>query len=523
MNAERTLDKNSVTGLVWSCSLVSQTMTRANCASDIHFKNLRLAKPFVVLALLAMTVCLAACPGEKGTPPVTQTGPNVQAVMTTGDQTKLLAPQPTVSFGQGGSQNALVIAVDATTRYQQMDGFGGSLTDSSAWLIWNKLDSSQQTTLMQQLFSPSAGIGISFLRQPMGASDFTVNGNYSYDDVPSGQTDTDLTNFSISHDTAYIVPLLTQARTINPAVKIVALPWSPPAWMKVNGSMNGGNMITADFPSFAQYFVKYLQAYQQQGIPVYAISAQNEPLNSTSSYPSESLSAADESDFIGNHLGPTLNSAGLNQVKIFGYEHNWDNADYPESVLGSAAGNFVAGTAFHCYAGDVSAQSTVEAAYPGKDLWFTECSGTVGSNFAGDLVWNSEHLMIGATRNWARSVSIWNLTLDQNSGPTNGGCSHCRGVVTIDSSTSPATVTHNVEYYVLGHLGKFVVPGALRIGSNSFGAGSIEDVAFQNPDGSIVLFVLNSSVSTQAFTVRSKGSTFNYVLPAQSVATFEWK
>ena len=498
-------------------------MTKANCTSDIHSKDRRLANPLVFLALLVMTLCLAACPGEKGAPPVTQTGPNVQIVMTTGDQTMLLAPQPTVSFGQGGSQNALVIAVDATTRYQQMDGFGGSLTDSSAWLIWNKLDSSQQATLMQQLFSPSAGIGVSFVRQPMGASDFAVNGNYSYDDVPSGQTDPNLTNFSISHDTAYIIPLLAQARTINPAVKVVALPWSPPAWMKADGSMNGGNMITADFPSFAQYFIKFLQAYQQQGIPIYAISVQNEPLNSTSSYPSESLSAADESDFIANHLGPALNSAGLSQVKVFGYEHNWDNTAYPEAVLSSPAGNFVAGTAFHCYAGDVSAQSTVQAADPGKDLWFTECSGTVGSNFAGDLVWNSEHLLIGATRNWARSVSLWNLALDQNSGPTNGGCLHCRGVVTIDTSTSPATVTQNVEYYVLGHLGKFVVPGALRIASNTFGSGSIEDVAFQNPDGSIVLFVMNSNGSTQAFTVGWKGTTFNYALPAQSVATFEWK
>jgi glucosylceramidase len=491
--------------------------------SDIRFRGRALSAPLVVLALLAMTLGLAACPLEKGTPPVTQTGPNVQVVMTTGDQTKLLAPQPTISFGQGGSQGGLVIAVDATTRYQQMDGFGGSLTDSSAWLIWNKLDSSQQATLMRQLFSPSAGIGISFVRQPMGASDFTVNGNYSYDDVPSGQTDTDLASFSIAHDTAYIIPLLVQARTINPAVKIVALPWSPPAWMKTNGSMNGGNMVTAYFPSFAQYFVKYLQAYQQQGIPVYAISAQNEPLNSTSSYPSESLSSADESDFIANHLGPALNSAGLSQVKVFGYEHNWDNTAYPEAVLGSPAGNYVAGSSFHCYAGDVSAQSMVEAAYPGKDLWFTECSGTVGSNFAGDLVWNSEHLLIGATRNWARSVSLWNLALDQNSGPTNGGCAYCRGVVTINSSMSPATITQNVEYYVLGHLGKFVVPGARRIGSNTFGAGSVEDVAFQNPDGSVVLFVLNASGGTQAFTVSSKGSTFNYALPAQSVATFEWK
>jgi glucosylceramidase len=171
----------------------------------------------------------------------------------------------------------------------------------------------------------------------------------------------------------------------------------------------------------------------------------------------------------------------------------------------------------------VSAQTQVKNAYPSKDIWFTECSGTVGSSFAGDLVWNAEHLLIGATRNWARSISLWNVALDQHSGPTNGGCMSCRGVVTIDDSTTPATITNNVEYYVLGHLGKFVAPGAYRIASNTFGAGSIEDVAFKNPDGSIALFVLNASSGSSQFTVGWKGDTFNYTLPAGAVATFTWK
>ena len=319
------------------------------------------------------------------------------------------------------------------------------------------------------------------------------------------------------------MPLLQQALAINPNARIVALPWSPPAWMKTTGTMNGGNMNTAYFPSLAQYFVLFAQAYEQAGIPIYAISVQNEPLNSTSSYPSEYLAASDESDFIANNLGPALSTAGLGAVKIFGYEHNWDNTDYPESVLASSASANVAGSSFHCYNGDVSAQSTVETAYPSKGIWFTECSGTVGSSFAGDLVWDSEKLLIGATRNWARSISLWNLALDQNSGPTNGGCLNCRGVVTIDTRTSPATITNNVEYYVLGHLAKFVVPGAHRVDSNTFGAGGIEDVAFQNPDGSIVLFALNSGSMPQGFSVGWKSAYFNYTLPAQSVATFQWK
>jgi glucosylceramidase len=447
----------------------------------------------------------------------------VQVVETTGDQAMLLQAQPSVAFASGGSSSSLVVTVDATTQYQQMDGFGGSLTDSSAWLIGIKLSATQQTTLMQQLFSRSGGIGISFLRQPMGATDFSASGNFSYDDMPAGQTDPNLTNFSIAHDTAYIIPLVKQAISINPSLKVVALPWSPPAWMKTTGTMNGGNMNPAYFSSLAQYFVDFAQGYQQQGIPIYALSVQNEPLYSTTGYPSEYLAANDESTFIANNLGPALSTAGLGSVKIFGYEHNWDNTAYPEAVLGSSAMPYVTGSSFHCYAGDPSAQSTVETAFPANDIWFTECSGITSSTFAGDLVWNAEHLLIGATRNWARSVSLWNLALDQNSGPKNGTCSNCRGVVTIDDSVSPANITFNVEYYILGHMGKFVVPGAHRIRSNTFGAGSIEDVAFQNPDGSIVLFALNSGSGATTFTVSSNGQTFNYTLPAGAVATFEWK
>jgi glucosylceramidase len=468
-------------------------------------------------------LCMNACSGSPQTKPPVSVGPSVLVVETTGDRTMLLQTQPSVSFATGGNFSGPVIAVNATTQYQQMDGFGGSLTDSSAWLIWNKLSASQQTTLMQQLFSPSGGIGISFLRQPMGATDFSASGNYSYDDMPSGQTDPNLTNFSVTHDAAYIIPLVQQALSINPNIKVVALPWSPPAWMKSTETMNGGNMNTAYFPSLAQYFVDFVQAYQQQGIPIYALSVQNEPLYSTTGYPSEYLAASDESTFIASHLGPALSTAGLGTVKIFAYEHNWDNTAYPESVLGSSAAQYVAGSSFHCYAGDPAAQSTVNSAFPAKDIWFTECSGITSSSFAGDLVWNAEHLLIGATRNWARSVSLWNLALDQNSGPRNGTCSNCRGVVTIDDSVSPANVTFNVEYYILGHLGKFVVPGAHRIDSNTFGAGNIEDVAFQNPDGSIVLLVLNSASNAGAFTVSSKGQSFNYTLPAGALATFVWK
>jgi glucosylceramidase len=504
-----------------------RTDIRTGAQTDIRISlqehRCEIARHFRLLLLCTACHLASSCPGSAQTMQTAHTGSSVQIVETTGDRAMLLQTQPSVIFTRNGNSKGLVVTVDDKTLYQQMDGFGGSLTDSSAWLIWNKLSASQQTKLMHELFSSRDGIGISFLRQPMGATDFSASGNYSYDDMPASKTDPNLKNFSVAHDAAYIIPLLKQALSINPGLKVVALPWSPPAWMKTSGTMNGGNMILAYFPSLAEYFVDFVQAYQQRGIPIYALSVQNEPLYTSSGYPTESLTANDESTFIAKYLGPALSKAALANVKIFAYEHNWDDTAYPEAVLGSSAAQYLAGTSFHCYAGDPGAQSTVKTAFPAKDIWFTECSGITPTKFANDLVWNAEHLLIGATRNWARSVSLWNLALDQNSGPKNGTCSNCRGIVTIDDSVSPAHITFNVEYYILGHLGKFVLPGAHRIESNTFGRGSIEDVAFQNPDGSVVLLVLNSSKNTEIFTVIFKGNSFDYTLPAGALATFSWK
>lgn len=407
-----------------------------------------------------------------------------------------------------------------------MDGFGGAMTDSAAYLIHNKLTASQQSALMQWFFSSGSGIGLNFLRQPMGASDFSAQGNFSYDDVAAGQTDVNLTNFSIGKDLTYTIPVLKQAFAVNPKIKVEMLPWSPPAWMKASGTMNGGKFNDTYYSSLAQYFVKTIQAYQAQGIPVYSIAAQNEPENSNGSYPTETFTSSEEGTFIANNLGPALANAGLS-TKIFGYEHNWDDPNYPEAILGnSGAYPYLAGTSWHCYAANPSAQSTVQAAYPNKGAWFTECSGETNGSFAGDLGYGMEYLIIGTTRNWAKAVIEWNLALDQNSGPTNGGCSNCRGFVTINDNVSPATITYNVENYVYGHAAKFVQPGAYRVETNSgaIGGGGIEDVAFQNPDGSMVLIAFNDASNSTTFDVNwsPNNTNFSYTLPAKSVATFTW-
>ncbi|MDT8067347.1 MAG: glycoside hydrolase family 30 beta sandwich domain-containing protein [Terriglobia bacterium] len=473
------------------------------------------------VALLAFS--LHGCGGNSSTPPSPPvTGASVTVYVTTGDQSKLLHHEADVQFSATPASGSIII-FDGTRRYQTMDGFGASLTDSSATVITQDLTTAQRTQLMSDLFDPSSGIGLSFLRQPMGASDFSASGNYSYDEMPAGQSDPTLANFSIAHDSVAIIPLLKQAISLNPNLKVVAVPWSPPAWMKTSSTMNGGSVDPAQFAPLAQYFVKFVQAYQAQNIPIYAILPQNEPLYSTSSYPSTEMSATDEANFIGNFLGPSMTAAGLNQVKIIAYDHNWDHPEYPQAVLADAtASAYVAGTAFHCYAGDPSGQVTVHSAYPTKDIWFTECSGTVGSSFAGDLKWNADKLLIGAVRNYARSVSLWNLVLDQDSGPKNGGCSNCRALVTVDNTASPSRVTYNVEYYVLGHLAKFVKPGACRVDTTS-NPGGIETVGFVNPDGSKVLLALNQGASADSFTAQQGTLRFSYTLPAGALATFSWK
>lgn len=477
---------------------------------------------FAFLLALIPASCGGSSASTPSQPPAPTIGTAVSVYMTTADGSKLLAQQTGTNF-TSASATGTTITVDDTVRYQQMDGFGASLTDSSTWLIANKLTDAQRTKLMQDLFSPTNGIGLSFLRQPMGATDFTAVGNYSYDDMPAGQTDPTLANFSIAHDLTYTIPVLKQAIAVNPNIKVMATPWSPPAWMKDGGTMNGGSVPFANYGALANYFVKFVQAYQAQGVPIYAIGIQNEPLYSTTGYPSMYMDAVSQARFIGTSLGPAMQNAGLSSVKLIAYEHNWDHPEYPQTVLTNApAAQYLAGAAFHCYAGDESAQTTLHNAVPTKDIWFTECSGTVGSNFGGDLKWNAQHLLIGTTRNWAKGVSIWNMALDEHSGPKNGGCNDCRGVVTIDTSVSPAKVTFNVEYYSLGHLAKFVTPGAYRIDSNTL-PGTLEDVAFVNPDGSTALLVLNSSNSTQTFSVKSKGMSFSYTLPSGALATFQWK
>jgi glucosylceramidase len=453
------------------------------------------------------------------TPPTGGPSTTVQTWLTTGDHAKLLSHEPNNVLKTGQAASSVpVINVDETTKYQQMIGFGAAFTDASTYLIQMKLAANQREALLQELFSRNnGGLGMSFMRIPMGASDFSLV-DYSYDD---GASDTALAHFSIAPDLVYKLPVIQRAFAINPQLVLMANPWSPPGWMKTSGSMIGGTLKPEDYSAFAGYFAKFIQAYGAAGVTINAISLQNEPQYEPPDYPGMLLDPVTRAELDGHYVGPLFARLGI-KTMIWDWDHNWDLPQEPLTVFADTlASKYVQGVAWHCYKGDVSAQSTVHQAYPAKDAYFTECSGgDWAQDFGSNINYFVGTMIIATTQNWARSVALWNLALDEHDGPHTGGCTNCRGVVTINSTT--AAVTRNVEYYALAHASKFVRPGAYRISSSS-GLAGLSNVAFQNSDDqSIVVLVLNAGAQSSTFLLQWGQKSFQYTLPPSSVATFTW-
>ena len=476
-------------------------------------KQVRRFPLFLALCALLLSSC-----SIFPSPTVSRAGPTVQIWLTTSNGSSHLSPQPNITFGST-TDNASAVRVNESQVFQQMTGFGAAVTDSSAWLIYNRMSSSQRATLMRQLFDPNQGIGISFVRIPMGSSDFSIDGPYSYDDLQVGLSDPNLNHFSISHDHAYILPVLQQARSLNPNLSFMANPWSPPAWMKTNGSMLGtldgvtGTLNSVDYGPLAQYFVKFVQAYQAQGIPISEVTPQNEPEYAPSNYSGMSWSAGGENAFIKNNLSPALKNAGL-ATKILGYDHNWNDANFANTLLNDATTrNDLAGIAWHCYSGSPSVMTKMYNIDPALGAYETECA-----TGAAVTPISTPDLLMQSVQNNAKAVELWNLALDPNNGPHSGGCPDCLGVVTIDQNTG--NVTYSNDYYQVGQYSKFVVPGAHHIASNSLG--SLADVAFKNPDGSKVMVAHNDGSAGSSFQVRWGNQGFNYTLPGGATVTFKW-
>ena len=436
--------------------------------------------------------------------------------LTNPDKSVLLQKQSTVTPEKISSSGLTTIDVDDTETYQSIDGFGFALTGGSAILI-NSMDPEARNKLLNELFNDDENsISVSYLRISIGASDLSDR-VFSYNDLPAGETDPEMKRFSLEPEKKDLIPVLKQILEINPEIKILGSPWSPPVWMKTNGKSKGGSLKPGYYDAYALYFVKYIQGMREEGIRIDAITIQNEPLHPGNN-PSLFMPANEQADFIKKSLGPAFEKAGID-TKIIIYDHNPNRVDYPIQVLNDRdARGYIDGTAFHMYEGKVEAISDVQKAHPDKNLYFTEQWVGAPGNFPNDLKWHVRTLIIGATRNWCRNVIEWNLAADPQQDPhTEGGCTECLGAVTIDGNS----VTRNPAYYIIAHASKFVVPGSVRIKSNI--PENLPNVAFKTPDGKIVLIVLNDSKESYSFQVNYHGKSIKASINSGAVATFSWQ
>jgi glucosylceramidase len=450
---------------------------------------------------------------------VAQSSGKMQQWLTTGDSIMLFQKQALPVLKSTASKPG-VITIDDSKTYQEIDGFGFALTQGSAMPII-KMAAAKRSTLLHELFDTIGNaIGVSYIRLSIGASDLNET-IFSYDDLPKGEVDTTLSKFDLGPDRADVIPVMKEILQINPNIKILGSPWSPPAWMKTNNDTRGGRLIEKYYPVYAQYFVKYIQAMKAEGIVIDAITIQNEPLHPGNN-PSLLMTALEQANFIKNHLGPAFKSAGL-ATKIILYDHNADRPDYPIYILDDTAANkFVDGSGFHLYNGDISALSDVHNAHPDKHIYFTEQMvvqfgrNTKPARPAFNIASPVERIFIGASRNWSRNVLAWNLAANSQFTPytDRGGCSMCQGAVSVDGDT----VTRNLAYFAVAHFSKFVRPGSVRIASNQLAG--LPNVAFKNPAGKIVLVAANTSTEKQFFQIKIKGKSTLVSLPSYSVATY---
>ena len=400
-------------------------------------------------------------------------------------------------------------------QFQKIEGFGYTLTGGSAALL-HQLPSQKRDAILQDIFGQGQNaLNVNYLRISMGASDLDA-AVFSYDDLVAGTVDPDLTKMSIAKDLERLIPILKEIKAIQPNLKLMATPWSPPVWMKDNGQSKGGHLLPKYYATYAQYFVKYIQLMRAEGLTINAVTIQNEPEHGGNN-PSMLMTAEEQTKFIKNHLGPLFKNQGIN-TEIVIWDHNADNPNYPIQILNdSVAKSYVSAAAFHLYLGHESALSKVYQTHPDKKIYFTEQWTGAKGNFAGDFMWHMEHVVIGTMANWSSLVLEWNLANDPNFGPhTPGGCTECLGAMTIAGSE----IKRNVSYYIIGQVAPFVPRGAFRVETKSVNT-QIQSIGFVRPDGKKVLLALNTGKEC-VFTIDFEQKKYNFTLPEKSASTIVW-
>lgn len=446
-----------------------------------------------------------------------QETPDAQEWLTTVDRSALFAHQPEALQFSDAKGDPPVIVVNDMQQFQPIEGFGFALTGGSAQLLM-QMTPERRGELLKKLFTTDGdGIGVSYLRVSIGSSDMNEH-VYSYDDMPAGETDPKLEKFSLAPDEAAVIPVLKEILAIDPEIKILGSPWSAPAWMKTNDAVRGGELKPEFYGAYAQYLAKYVEGMKAEGIAINAITVENEPLNPKNT-PSMVVLAPEEDELIAKYLGPAFEKAGI-RTEIQLYDHNPDVTSYPLSILADpAASKYVAGTAFHLYGGDSDALTRVHNEYPNKNIYLTEQSvGGRPSAATMEIAEPVSRVLIGATRNWARNVLLWNLAADPSAGPhtNDGGCTGCYGAITLDGDHAQL----NVAYYAMAHFSRFVRPGSVRIGSTELE--QLGTAAFRTPDGKIVLVAVNTGNFPKTFQIDYHGKCIMTTLHSESAATYVW-
>lgn len=476
---------------------------------------------YFLLLILANLIFVQACKDPvvndpDDNPVSVDTLGDVKVWLTTNNEVYLHSRQNDLNFSRDIGNFTIVI--DSTVNYQHIDGFGAALTGSSAFLI-RQMEHEQRLNLLEDLFDPIKGIGINYLRITIGSSDFSI-GTYSYCD------ENDISGFEIpQRDKTDLIPVLKQILAINPSIKILASPWSAPAWMKTTNSMNGGSLKGKEvYSDFAEYFVKYINAFKQEGIVVDAITLQNEPMHETNGYPTMKMGWQEQNEIIRDYLGPAFKENGLT-AKIIIWDHNFDMSYYPVNILNDPeTRKYVDGTGWHGYGGTASAIDIVQEKHPDKNVYFTEQSGGGWNTDTrmGNMFWYMKEFLMASVNRGSKNFLMWNLALNEQHGPTttSGGCQNCRGVVTIKTD---GTYIRNEEYYLLAHFSKTIRLDAVRVkNSSSNWPGGFTVSTVENTDGSKVLVALNRSGAIQKYSVRIGNRKFTYDQYNESVVTFKF-
>lgn len=464
-------------------------------------------KTFVIVLFVVLSACSKDSDGGKSFS-------DVSLWVSKADQSMLLAPSNDLLQDRRASAPARYF-INTDQTFQEMDGFGFAVTGGSASHLMG-MSAAKRAETLRELFSEDEGaIAMSYIRITVGASDLDDN-PFSYNDMPGNETDESLSNFSIEPDRAVLIPVLKEILAINPDIKIMASPWSPPTWMKTNRSTIGGELLERYYDAYANYFVKYIQAYAAEGISIDAITIQNEPLHGGNN-PSLYMPVDQQNNFIKQSLGPIFQQNNIT-AKVIIYDHNADRTDYPIEILNdTVTRSYVDGSAFHLYGGSINDLTKVKEAHPDKNIYFTEQWYSSAGDFGNDMLYHSSVIFTGGALNWCKAIIEWNLSSNDTFTPhTDGGCTMCKGAITINGDN----MSRNAGYYAVGHYSKFVKPGAVRVNTNQ--VNGMSAVAFKNPDNSLAFVLTNSTNEVRVVNIESDGIAFSASIPERSIASFVW-